>query len=42
MSNEAARESPGEEVARLRGCLNDLVSMMAAVPRWRRRSRVPF
>ena len=32
MSNEAARESPGEEVARLRGCLNDLVSMMAAVP----------
>jgi len=32
MSNEAARESPGEEVARLRGCLNDLVSMMAAIP----------
>jgi PAS domain S-box-containing protein len=32
MSNEAARESPGGEVARLRGCLNDLVSMMAAIP----------
>ena len=32
MSNEAARESSAEDVARLRGCLNDLVRMMTALP----------
>jgi hypothetical protein len=29
MSKEAAAESPAEEVTRLRGCLNDLATMMA-------------